>query len=153
MALDFGWWNNFIGWMQPSGNGDRVIMIYGDYQEMRTNEETPSSPWPFTRPGDIASSPAAGATLLSPRACSPISRCSELKSRALRAGWRRPGTGQALAQGGASDQGASPGLSFSRQCPKRLFQEMQGYKEHGPGTGPHHSLDAPRYFFIGWAGA
>ena len=39
MALDFGWWNNFIGWVQPSGNGDRVIMLYGDYQEMRTNEE------------------------------------------------------------------------------------------------------------------
>jgi len=40
------------------------------------------------------------------------------------------------------------GLSFSRQCPKRLFQEMQVYKEHDPRTGPHYSLDAPRYFFI-----
>jgi len=49
-------------------------------------------------------------------------------------------------------KGAS-GLSFSRQCPKRLFQEMQSYKEHVPGTGPHHSLDALRYFFIGWLGA
>jgi len=39
MALDFDWWNNFIGWVQPSGNGDRVIMLYVDYQEMRTNEE------------------------------------------------------------------------------------------------------------------
>ena len=39
MALDFGWWNNFIGWVQPSRNGDRVIMLYGDYQEMRTNDE------------------------------------------------------------------------------------------------------------------
>jgi len=44
-------------------------------------------------------------------------------------------------------------FSFSQQCPKRLFQEMQGYKEHVPGTGPHHSLDDLRYFFIGWAGA
>jgi len=23
LALDFGWWNNFTGWVQPSGNGDR----------------------------------------------------------------------------------------------------------------------------------
>ena len=55
-------------------------------------------------------------------------------------------------KGALLTKGAS-GLSFSRQYPKRLFQEMQVYKEHGPGTGPHHSLDAPRYFFIGWAGA
>jgi len=46
-----------------------------------------------------------------------------------------------------------PGSGLSRQYPKRLFQEMQGYKEHVPGTGPHHSLYAPRDFFIGWAGA
>jgi len=39
MALDFGWWPNFIGWVQPSGNGDLVIMLYSDYQEMRTIEE------------------------------------------------------------------------------------------------------------------
>jgi hypothetical protein len=44
-------------------------------------------------------------------------------------------------------------FSFSRQRPKRVFQEMQGYKEHMPGTGPHHSLDVFRYFFIGWTGA
>ena len=39
MAMDFGWWNNLIGWVQPSGNGDRVIMFYVDYQEMCINEE------------------------------------------------------------------------------------------------------------------
>jgi hypothetical protein len=25
--------------VKPSGTGDRVIILYGDYQEMRTNEE------------------------------------------------------------------------------------------------------------------
>ena len=39
MALDFGWWTNFIGWVQPSGNGDLVIMLYSDYQKIRTIEE------------------------------------------------------------------------------------------------------------------
>ena len=27
LALDFGWRNNFTGWVQPSGNGDRKSVV------------------------------------------------------------------------------------------------------------------------------
>jgi hypothetical protein len=81
MPMDFGWWNNFIGWVQPSGNGDRVIMLYVDYQEMRTNEENAKLALATHQARGYGNSPAAGATLLSPRLCGPIPRCSGLKSR------------------------------------------------------------------------
>ena len=45
-----------------------------------------------------------------------------------------------------------PGLLISHRC-RNLIHELKGYREHEPGKGLHHALDALRYFFAGWRGA
>ena len=153
LALDFGWRNNFTGWVQPSGNGDRVLVLYGHYQKMRTNEENAKIAMAIHQARGYGQLSGGWGDPSKPEALRAYSQvfgveilgapCRVEKGQELVKQWLKA----ALMTKGAS------GLSFSRQCPKRLFQEMQGYKEHIPGAGPHHSLDALRYFFIGWLGA
>ncbi|MFZ2087036.1 MAG: hypothetical protein WAU47_00550 [Desulfobaccales bacterium] len=45
-----------------------------------------------------------------------------------------------------------PGLLFHHRC-QNLIRELRNYREHEPGKGEHHALDALRYFFCGWPGA
>ena len=153
MALDFGWWNNFIGWVQPSRNGDRVIMLYGDYQEMRTNDENAklalaihqargygqlTGGWGYSsKPTALrAYSQVFGVEILGPPG--RVENGQELVKQWLKAALMTKGTS---------------GLSFSRHGPKRLFQEMQGYREHVPGTGPTIRWMRPGPSLSGWAGA
>jgi len=148
--LDFGWWTNFIGWVQPSGNGGRVIMLCGDYQEMRTNEENAKLALAIHQARGYRQLTGGWGDSSNPTALRAYSQVFGVeiqgdpgrveKAQELPKHWLKAAL---------LTKGPPGSLSFSRQYPKRLFQEMQGYKEHVPGTGPHHSLDAPRCFFIG----
>ena len=124
-------------------------MLYGLYQEMRTNEENAKLA--------LAVHQARGYGQFT-GGWGDSSKAKALRAYSQVFGVEIPGTpgrvekGQELVKHwlkAALLTKWGSGLSFSRQCPKRLSQEMRGHKEHVPGTGPHHWLDAPRYFLIG----
>jgi hypothetical protein len=152
LALDFGWWNNFTGWVQPSGNGDRVIVLYGHYQEMRTNEENAKLA--------LAIHQARGYGQLTGGWGDP-SKPEALRSYSQVFGALILGAGGRVEDGhelvrrwlkAAQMTRGESGLVFSRHCPARLFKEWRDYREHRPGIGAHHSCDAVRYFLKGWTG-
>ena len=153
LGVDFGWKSNVGVWIQPSFNGDRLLVLFAHYQEYRTNEENgiilnkihldrgygpltggfcdPSKP-----EGARAYSQIFGADILG--APGRVEVGHELFRQWLKAARMTKG---------------ESGLVFSRHCPKRLFLELRDYREHQPGIGDHHSLDALRYFLVGWTGA
>lgn len=152
LCLDPGWWNNFTGWLQPSLNGERIIVLFGHYQECRTNEENALICFKIHQ--DRGYGPLMGGF------------CDPSKPEAARAysqtfGVEIIGAGghvedgqriiQSWLKAAAMTKGES-GLVFSRNCPRRLFEEWREYRVHEPGKGSHHSNDAIRYFFMGWLG-
>jgi len=156
LALDFGWRNNFTGWIQASPDSERLTVLFGHYQEARTNEENARIALTIhqARGYGPLSSPVGGWG--DPSKPEALRSYSQVFGVPILGAGGRVEKGQELMRQwfkAATMTKGESGLSFSRHCPRRLFREVLGYREHVPGTGPHHGLDAIRYFLIGWTGA
>lgn len=153
LAVDFGWRNNCTIWIQASPDSERLVVLFAHYQERRTNEEN----------GKLA------LAIHQARGYGPLTGgfCDPSKPEGARAYSQVFGV-DILGAPGRVDAGhklvrqwlkaaqmtrGESGLVFSRHCPKRLFEEIRGYRLHQPGIGAHHALDAIRYFLVGWMGA
>jgi len=127
-------------------------MLFGHYQEMRTNEENAKIALAIHQARGYGQLTGGWGDPSKPEALRAYSQVFGVEIHGVRG---RVEKGQEVVRqwlkAALMTKGAS-GLTFSRQCPKRLLQEMQRYKEHTPGTGPHHGPDALRYFLCGWLG-
>jgi hypothetical protein len=160
LGVDFGWKNNAILWLQPSADHEKLQVLYVHYQAFRTNEENAKIALKIHQ--------ARGYGQLSGGAGDPS------KPEALRSYSQVFGV-EIVGQSGRVDAGhelvkqwlkaatltkGESGLTFAKvgkcacgeYCYRRFLGEFNLYREHVPGTGPHHGLDGLRYFLTWWVG-
>lgn len=153
LGLDFGWWNNYTGWIQPSPDRERLVILFAHYQECRTNEENAQIALEIHQARGYGPLAGGWGDPSKPEALRAYSQIFGAQIRGASSPVRK---GQRIIkewlQASRLTKGQS-GLVFSRYCPPRLIQEFHGYDKHEAGTGPHHGPDGTRYFIIGWTGA
>jgi hypothetical protein len=152
-AVDFGWQNNCTVWIQASPDSERLIVLFAHYQEKRTNEENAKIALTIHQERGYGQLTGGYGDPSKPEALRAYSQVFGVEFRGVSS---RVDVGKELFQqwlkAALLTKGAS-GIGFSRHCPKRLFDEIRGYRLHQAGIGAHHGLDAIRYFLVGWTGA
>ena len=124
--------------MQPSGNGDRVIMLYGDYQEMRTNEGNAKLALAVHQARGYGQLTGGWGYSSKPTALRAYSQVFGVE---ILGAPGRVDNGQELVKqwlkGALMTKGTS-GLSFSRQCRKGYFRRSgdAGLQGARAGDGP-----------------
>ena len=152
VTADFGWHNNCGVWVQPSANADRVMVLFAHFQEFRTNEENAKILLRIHQERGYGVLTGGWGDPSKPEALRAYSQVFGVE---FKPSGGRVEEGQRIVRewlkAAAMTKGES-GLVFSRDCPRRLIVEWGSYKTHEPGVGAHHSVDAVRYFFMGWLG-
>ena len=151
ISVDPGYTNPFAClWIMPVEKGERVMVLDEYYERFRT---TPENAKAIAKQHQEMGHPPLKMGYGDPANPERLVLLSEVLGIEVK-GPRLPVTvGQELVRQWLERRyDGLPCLVIHHRC-KNLILELKKYREHEPGKGNHHALDALRYFFCGWLGA
>jgi hypothetical protein len=150
ISVDPGYTNPFAClWIMPVEKGERVMVLDEYYERFRT---TPENAKAIAKQHQEMGHPPLKMGYGDPANPERLVLLSEVLGIEVK-GPRLPVTvGQELVRQWLERRyDGAPCLVIHHRC-KNLIREYRKYREHEPGKGEHHALDALRYFFCGWIG-
>jgi len=150
ISVDPGYTNPFAClWIMPVEKGERVVVLDEYYQRFRT---TPENARAIAKQHQEMGHPPLKLGYGDPANPERLVLLSEVLGIEVK-GVRLPVTvGQEFVRQWLERRyDGAPCLIIHHRC-KNLIRELKNYREHEPGKGEHHALDALRYFFCGWLG-
>ena len=150
ISVDPGYTNPFAClWIMPVEKGERVMVLDEYYERFRT---TPENAKAIAKQHQEMGHPPLRMGYGDPANPERLVLLSEVLGIEVK-GPRLPVTvGQELVRQWLERRyDGAPCLVIHHRC-HNLVREYRKYREHEPGKGEHHTLDALRYFFCGWIG-
>jgi len=151
ISVDPGYSNPFAClWIMPVDKGERLLVLDEYYQRFRT---TPENAKAIAKQHQEMGHPPLRMGYGDPANPERLVLLSEVLGIEVK-GPRLPvRVGQEMVRQWIERRyDGHPCLVIHHRC-KNLIRELKNYREHEPGKGNHHALDALRYFFCGWLGA
>jgi hypothetical protein len=151
ISVDPGYSNPFAClWIMPVEKGERLLVLDEYYQRFRT---TPENAKAIAKQHQEMGHPPLRMGYGDPANPERLVLLSEVLGIEVK-GPRLPvRVGQEMVRQWIERRyDGQPCLIIHHRC-KNLIRELKNYREHEPGKGNHHALDALRYFFCGWLGA
>jgi hypothetical protein len=150
ISVDPGYTNPFAClWIMPVEKGERVMVLDEYYQRFRT---TPENARAIAKQHQEMDHPPLKMGYGDPANPERLVLLSEVLGIEVKGARLPVEVGQEMVRQWLERRyDGAPCLVFHHRC-RNLVRELRKYREHEPGKGEHHALDALRYFFCGWRG-